>query len=74
MVVREVLVTKGLAVKKMRIMGRGRTGFGYTRSSHVTIRLDRVDFDAMVAAAKTPNQAATWIKRKQLVERIKLVG
>lgn len=64
----EVIVTKGLAQKRMTIMGRGHTGFGYTRSSHVNIRLKKVDFEAMAAQAKSPWEAAQWRKWKRIAD------
>jgi len=69
--VKEIMVTKGQSQKKMRIMGRGRTGFGYKRSSHVTIRLEKIDFAAQIADARTPNQARMWSKRRAIAQKIK---
>ena len=48
LIVKEVIVNKGFAQKKIRIMGRGRTGFGYTRSSHVTVKLEKIDFNQII--------------------------
>lgn len=71
LIVREVLVTKGLARKQMTMMGRGRTGYGYNRCSHITLKLDHVNFDAMMEGAKTPGEAAAWANRKLLVAELK---
>mmetsp|Transcript_6164 Transcript_6164/g.5510 ORF Transcript_6164/g.5510 Transcript_6164/m.5510 type:complete len:201 (-) Transcript_6164:16-618(-) len=69
--VKEVLVSKGMAIKKMRIMGRGRTGFGYKRYTHVRIQIEKINFDKMISQQKSYNQKLKWTKRKQLVEKIK---
>lgn len=71
LIVKEIMVTKGLAQKRMRIMGRGRTGFGYKRSSHVSTKLEIIDFDAKIAAAKTASERKDWSKRKELVKVLK---
>jgi large subunit ribosomal protein L22 len=44
LLVKEIFVTKGLAQKRMRIMGRGRTGIGYMRKSHVTVKVEKINF------------------------------
>eukprot|EP01038_Epipyxis_sp_PR26KG_P011118 gene11118-14922_t len=69
--VKEVMVTKGLQVKKMTIMGRGRTGFGYKRSSHVTVGVEKIDFHQMIAKAQDVFQKSKWQKRLALVEKLK---
>ncbi len=66
--VKEIMVTKGLAQKRMRIMGRGRTGFGMRRSSHVSTKLEIIDFDVRIANAKTPSERKEWAKRRELVK------
>jgi len=71
LVVKEIMVTKGAAHKRMRIMGRGRTGFGYRRATHVSTTLEVVDFEALVAAAKTSEQRRLWKKRHELVLSLK---
>jgi hypothetical protein len=69
--VREVITTKGLATKRLRIMGRGRTGFGYKRRTHVRLVMEKINFDAMIGKQKSYNQRQKWLKRKQLVEDIR---
>mmetsp|Transcript_30807 Transcript_30807/g.31356 ORF Transcript_30807/g.31356 Transcript_30807/m.31356 type:complete len:181 (+) Transcript_30807:146-688(+) len=67
--VQEVSVTKGKTMKRMRIMGRGRTGVGYARWSHITLKLAQIDFDSEIEKATSNNQRERWRKRKELVER-----
>lgn len=71
MIVKEVMITKGNAVKKLTVMGRGRTGFGYTRESHVTIKVDKVDFQAMIDKAKSPEDKKRWEQRWEIVKKLK---
>lgn len=71
LIVKSVMVTKGQAQKKMRIMGRGRTGFGYTRKSHVTVKVQKIDFDSMIRDAKTPVDKILWTKRKVVAQKKK---
>ena len=74
MVVHEVMVTKGMATKKMRIMGRGRTGFGYRRYSHVTVKLEKIDFDKKIKSERAQNQKKKWKLIQEKVETLKLSG
>ena len=74
MVVHEVMVTKGMATKKMRIMGRGRTGFGYRRYSHVTVKLEKIDFDQKIKSERAQNQKKKWKLIQEKVETLKLSG
>jgi len=71
LIVKEIAVTKGAAHKRMRIMGRGRTGFGYRRATHVSTTLEVVDFEALMASAKTSEQRRVWKKRQELVLSLK---
>lgn len=71
LMVKEIFITKGLQQKRSRIMGRGRTGYGYKRSSHVTVKVEKIDFEALMLEAKTANQRAKWAKRLQMVNDIK---
>lgn len=52
-------------------MGRGRAGIGMIRSTHVTIKVDKMDFDKNIGRARTPRQKALWTERKQQVEKLK---
>lgn len=71
LIVDEVMVTKGLAVKRQRIMGRGRTGLGYRRNSHVSLKVAIIDFEKQIADAKTQSQKQKWLKRFELVKHLK---
>jgi Ribosomal protein L22p/L17e len=72
--VKEVMVTKGNAQKRMRIMGRGRTGVGYTRKAHITIKVEVINFAHMIAKAKTHSQKAKWAKIEEIVLKKRLAG
>jgi hypothetical protein len=65
------MVTKGASFKRMRIMGRGRTGFGYRRQSHITVKVSRVNFEERIAKACTREQERLWVERRDLVQRLK---
>jgi large subunit ribosomal protein L22 len=67
--VKEVVVTKGICTRRMRIMGRGRVGIGYKRRAHVTIRLDRVDFDFKIKDSVDFNERGMWEKRQKWAEK-----
>jgi ribosomal protein L22 len=69
--VKEIFVTKGFAQKKMRIMGRGRTGFGYNRKAHVNVMLEKINFEKMIEESKTYSQKKKWIARHELVKKIR---
>ena len=73
LMVKEVFVTKGIHRKRMRIMGRGRTGFGYQRSSHVFVKLTKVDFPEKIKKGNLKDKKE-WKKRYNLVKKLKLVG
>jgi len=70
LMVKEIFITKGFAQKRSRIMGRGRTGIGYRRSSHLTVRVEKIDFKDAVDSAISANQKNKWEERKKLVDDI----
>ena len=72
LIVKEIFVTKGLAQKRMRIMGRGRTGVGYMRKAHVTIKVEVIDFARMIEKAKTKSQKAKWAKIQGIAAKKRL--
>lgn len=72
LIVKECIVTKGRAVKRMRIMGRGRTGFGYKRSAHVLVKVEQIDFPSKIKSCKDVHERAIWRKRQALAEKAKL--
>ncbi|CAE7805106.1 unnamed protein product, partial [Symbiodinium microadriaticum] len=69
--VKEIMVTKGMQHKRMRIMGRGRTGFGYKRWSHVTLKVEVINFDERILKAESKGQKDLWLQRKLLVQQLK---
>ncbi len=69
--VKEIAVTKGKTHKKVRIMGRGRAGIGTMRWSHVTAKIELINFDEKISKAETPSEKSIWLKRKQVVESMK---
>ena len=74
LLVKEVVVTKGLQMKRMRIMGRGRTGYGYKRQSHVLVKLEPADFTSLISSCNDPHQRATWRKRQAIALKKKEEG
>jgi len=70
LMVKEIFVTKGFAQKRQRIMGRGRTGVGYRRATHVTVKVEKINFEAMMESAKSVNQRQKWESRQKLVADI----
>lgn len=67
--VKEVVVTKGVQMKRMRIMGRGRTGYGYKRQSHVLVKLEPIDFSRLIESCSDVHQRAIWRKRQAVAMR-----
>ena len=65
-------MTKGIAQKRMRIMGRGRTGMGYMRKTHVTIKVEVINFAKMIEKAKTKSQKARWAKIQEIAAKKRL--
>ena len=52
-------------------MGRGRTGTGYTRKAHVTIKVEKVNFDELIAKSKKMSEKFKWTKAKKIAEKAK---
>jgi hypothetical protein len=67
--VKEISVTKGSSYKKIRIMGRGRTGVGMHRSTHVMMKIDKVNFTHRIDNARTAEEKRLWQSRKRIVEK-----
>ena len=72
LIVKEIFVTKGIAQRRMRIMGRGRTGIGYMRKTHVTIKVEVINFATMIEKAKTKSQKAKWAKIQEIAAKKRL--
>ena len=69
--VKEIYVTKGMARKKIRFQGRGRHGLGLIKKTHVTLKVEIIDFAKMIADAPTESQRNKWRKREQLVHSLR---
>lgn len=74
LMIHEVFVTKGFQQKRQRIMGRGRTGIGYKRRTHVTVKVAKIDFENKIANATSKGEKVRWEKRYALVKKIKAGG
>lgn len=71
MFVKEIFVTKGSSYRKIRIMGRGRAGIGKIRSTHVRMKIDKLDFDKRIQEARSPNEKKLWQHRKYLADKLR---
>lgn len=68
---KEIYCTKGRSHKRLRIMGRGRAGVGYTRWSHVQCVVEKIDFDRMILEAESANAKRRWLERKEEVRALR---
>lgn len=66
LLVKEIIVTKGMSRKVLTIMGKGRAGFGYKRWSHVKLKIQKINFDEQILNAESISQKKKWIQRKSL--------
>ncbi len=71
LVVKELMVTQGRLQKKMRIMGRGRTGIGYMRWANVQLKVAKINFEDRIAAADTWNQKQKWVSRRSTANQMR---
>ena len=71
LVVKNIIVTKGRAIKQMTIQGRGRTGYGYRRYSHIFLTVEQIDFQKRIEDANTQTAKAKWSKMESLVYRLR---
>ncbi len=51
-------------------MGRGRTGWGLIKKTHVTLKTEIINFENMINEAKTETQKKKWLERQQLVKKL----
>lgn len=49
-------------------MGRGRSGLGYKRRSHIRILVEKIDFPEFIKHQETLTQRKKWQKRYALVQ------
>ena len=67
LLIKEIVVSKGMSRKVLTIMGKGRAGFGYKRWSHVKLKVQKINFDERILNAESISQRKKWIQRKDLV-------
>ena len=60
-----------MARKKIRFQGRGRTGIGMIRKTHVTLKVEIINFQQMINEAPTISQKNKWKKREELVNSLR---
>ena len=58
----------------MKIMGKGRVGFGYIRWSHVTVKVAPIDFQKRIREAKTIQQKSDWVRRQKYSREARVRG
>jgi large subunit ribosomal protein L22 len=63
--VAECFVTHGSHLKRMKFMGRGRTGIMHHRYSHMRVILREIDFPLKIYTAKTLGEKKRWIVQQQ---------
>jgi large subunit ribosomal protein L22 len=66
--VAECFATKGSHLKRMKPMGRGRTGIMHRKFAHFRVVLREIDFKLKLYQAPTLNQKKKWFVRQQLAE------
>jgi ribosomal protein L22 len=67
--VAECFATHGTHLKRMKIMGRGRTGVMHHRHTHIRVVLREIDFKLKIYQAPTLNQKKKWFLRQMAAER-----
>jgi len=61
--VAECFATHGSHLKRIKIMGRGRSGKKRRRFSHIRLVLREIDFPTKILQAETVNQKRRWLGR-----------
>lgn len=74
LIVKEVMVTKGMIRRGVRIMGRGRAGMAAKRTTHVRMKLEVADFDKLIAKAKNSSSKMRLMDKRDLVAQVKGSG
>jgi large subunit ribosomal protein L22 len=67
--VAECFATKGTPLKRVKIMGRGRTGRKEHRHAHFRVVLREIDFRLRIYQAPTLNQKKKWFLLQQRADR-----
>lgn len=62
--VAECFATHGTHLKRIKFMGRGRTGIKRRRHSNIRLVLREIDFDLKILQAKSMNERKEWIVKK----------
>lgn len=70
--IKEVVIRKGSSMKRMRIMGKGRTGFGYKRKANLVIKVEKIDFEQRIKQAVTFSQRKKWMERQKFVQEVRM--
>ena len=55
-------------------MGRGRAGVGYVRKTHVTIKVELINFATMIENAETNSQKAKWARIEEIAKKKRAAG
>jgi large subunit ribosomal protein L22 len=67
--VAECFATKGVPLKRIKTMGRGRSGRMERRHSHMRVVLREIDFKLRIYQAPSVNQKKKWFLLQQQAER-----
>mmetsp|Transcript_43268 Transcript_43268/g.87501 ORF Transcript_43268/g.87501 Transcript_43268/m.87501 type:complete len:270 (-) Transcript_43268:128-937(-) len=60
-----LIVNQGPGKKRVKFMGRGRTGLKFIRSCHITVTLGEIDFDKYIVGAVNAHDANNWARLKE---------
>lgn len=66
LLVKEIVVSKGVSKKVPTFMAKGRVGMGYKRWSHIKLKIQKINFDEQILKAETISQKNKWAKRRDL--------
>lgn len=72
--VAECFATHGSHLKRIKIMGRGRSGIKRRRHSHIRLVLREIDFDLKILQAKSMNERKEWFVKKLASEEDKKIA
>ena len=67
--VAECFATHGKHIKRMKTMGRGRTGIMHHRFSHVRVVLREIDFPLKIALCNSVAGKRKWLEKMKIAER-----
>ena len=67
--VAECFVTKGTPLKRIKPMGRGRTGRMEHQTAHLRVVLREIDFKLRIYQAPSIHQKKRWLMRQQEAEK-----